>query len=270
MRKHKVKKLMALVFTIAALMVMNIVPVFAEGTELEGSGVKRPDGVTWEAVENYAISEDLAHPSDVDDGGKLQNGTYYFERNNKLYTLSQDELDKAIAGAKEKKQSGTTQKVQVELDDALNNIGVVADTKTAAASLKGFGKFISTIIGGIAIIITLGMALSSALDICYIAFPPLRNFCGDQLAMGESNAMVKQDKDGNLSLRWITDDAVAAVKTATIENGKNPFATYFKKRVWSYIILVILLYMLMSGNITILTNLALKAVEGILRVLGAL
>lgn len=270
MRKYRVKKLMALVFTIAALMIMNIVPVFAAGTSIESSGVQLPDGVTWGMVEQYAISSGLATESAIKDTSALSDGTFYFYSGSKLYTVNASQLSQAAAGAKENKQSGTTNKVQDDLDGALDNIGVKADVKTASESLTGFGQFISTVIGGIAILITLGMALSSAIDICYIAFPPLRNFCGDQLAMGESNAMVKKDKDGNLSLRWITDDAVAAVKTSTIENGKNPFATYFKKRVWSYIILVILLYMLMSGNITILTNLALKAVEGILKVLGAL
>ena len=84
------------------------------------------------------------------------------------------------------------------------------------------------------------------------------------------NLTYKKDNDGNLSLRWISDDAVAACKIATIESGKNKFAEYFKKRVWSYMILVILLFILLTGNITIFTNLALKAVNGVLKVIGAI
>ena len=253
---------------------LNISSVFAATLDLGDSLPDKLGGYNKDAVYAEIIKEKLATIKRASDLDGLQG--YSFNYGGKTYYVSNANWQKindnaeTIATTLSKQSGKDTDKIVSDMDDVITDMGVTPDTGTAATALSGFGKIISTVIGGLAIFITLCMALLSALDIVYIAFPPFRNFCGDQLEMGQNNAMVKKDNDGNLSLRWISDDAVAACKIATIESGKNKFAEYFKKRVWSYMILVILLFILLTGNITIFTNLALKAVNGVLKVIGAI
>lgn len=261
-----------LAFIIA--MMLNISSAFAATTDLttvlpDKLGGYNTDQILGEIVKNnYATRKSQSELEGLQGYSFTYGGKLYYVSSSQLAQINENAEN--IAKSLAKSSGKDTDKVVSDMNDVITDMGVTPDTGTAAEALSGFGKIISTVIGGIAIIITLGMALLSAFDIVYIAFPPFRNFCGDQLEMGQSNAMVKKDNDGNLSLRWISDDAVAACKIATLENGKNKFGVYFKKRVWSYMILVVLLFILLTGNITIFTNLALKAVNGVLKVIGAI
>ena len=255
-------------------MMLNISSVFASTQDLTDVLPDKLAGYDKNQVFGEIVKDKYAVRKSQSDLDSLSG--YSFTYGGKTYYVSSANLQKiaenadTIANSLAKSSGKDTDKIVSDMDDVITDMGVTPDTGTAATALSGFGNVISTVIGGIAIIITLGMALLSALDIVYIAFPPFRNFCGDQLEMGQSNAMVKKDNEGNISLRWISDDAVAACKIATIENGKNKFGVYFKKRIWSYMILVVLLFILLTGNITIFTNLALKAVNGVLKVIGAI
>ena len=147
------------------------------------------------------------------------------------------------------------------------NIG--ADTAGATALLSGFAPIISLVVGVIVVLVTMGMTLFTAFDIAYIAFPVFRNKCEEQ-KMNGTGYNVKKDSSGNVSLRFVTDDAQYAVSEGTIENGKSPWGIYFRKRIMSYVLLAIVLFILLTGNISLITNIALNIVSGIMNVLSGL
>lgn len=150
------------------------------------------------------------------------------------------------------------------------NLDINADTAGAGVMLSGLAPIINLALGIIATFIMFGMAISSSLDICYIAFPVFRNKCEDMKVSGNS-VMTKKGANGDTSLRWVTDDAQYAVNSTITEgNGKSPWAAYFKKRVAAYIFLTIIMFILLTGNITLITDIALKVVSGILNVLQSL
>ena len=185
-----------------------------------------------------------------------------------LYII--DGKDSALQSYIDKKAEAS--KIDDKLTDMTDGLGIEADTGTASKLLEGFLPVVSTALGFVVIFITTGMTIFSAFDLCYIAFPVFRNKCEDakQSAAangGRGNAMAK-NSGGETKLRFVTDDAVFAVSsTETAQTGKNPFLVYFGKRLISYIVLAILLFILLTGNITIFTDIAIKAVSGILEVI---
>lgn len=158
------------------------------------------------------------------------------------------------------------------VDDVSNitdGLHIGADTAGATAMLAGFTPLISLLIGIIVVLVTMGMTLFTAFDIAYIAFPVFRNKCEEQ-KMNGTGYNVKKDSNGNVSLRFVTDDAQYAVSEGTIENGKSPWGIYFRKRIMSYVLLAIVLFILLTGNISLITNIALNIVSGIMNVLSGL
>jgi hypothetical protein len=184
-------------------------------------------------------------------------GTYYYVKKGNESTLG---------GAIKDYNSANAQSVGNDLKDITGGLKIDADTTTATNALSGFVPIISTILGLMVILISIGMTIFSVFDLCYIAFPVFRNKCEEAKQSG-SGMMVSNKKgaDGETKLRLVSDDAQYAVTAAdTVQSGKNPFVIYFGKRLLSYIILAILLFILLTGNVTVFTDIALKVVSGIL------
>lgn len=172
----------------------------------------------------------------------LKDGTtLYYE------DVNSQKIDKLIRNL-QSSQNATT-----NVNDALTGLNISADTNTATQMLSGVTPIISTFLGLAVELITLFMTVFSAIDIVYIVFPATRNF------LENSNSKTK--------IQIVTDDAQYAVKSASIESGKTPMGTYFGRRVISYIILSIMLFIILTGNISLITNLALKVVSGLLEIL---
>lgn len=191
-----------------------------------------------------------------------------------LYYLASDEtaIEQAItnanttAAANAGTADDTLQKVS-NIDSAMK---ISADTDKAAVMFSGVTGAISLLIGIIVVLISLGMTIFSAFDLCYIAFPVFRGKCDEAKQNGGNNFMTKQGKGGESKLRWVTDEAQYAVIAAdTTQSGKNPFVIYFGKRLLSYIVLAVLLFILLSGNITIFTSLAIKIASGVMKVIAS-
>lgn len=188
------------------------------------------------------------------------NGTYYYWKS----------ADKAsIQGKISNVQANSPDKVADDVRDITGGLNISADTTTAANTLTGFTGVISTMLGIIVVLITVGMAVFSAFDLCYIAFPVFRNKCEEAKQSGQGiMASSKKTANGETKIRFVTDDAQYAVTAAdTVQSGKNPFVIYFGKRLISYIALSILVFILLTGNIDIFTRLAIKLVSGILNVI---
>lgn len=159
-----------------------------------------------------------------------------------------------------------------EIKEITDGLNISADTDSAVIALSGFAGFVSTALGILVILISIGMTIFSGLDICYIAFPVFRNKCDESKQAGGIMASSRVNKQtGETKLRFVSDDAQYSVVAADVmQTGKNPFVIYFGRRILSYVILAVLVYIIFTGRITIFTGLALKAVSGILQLMSAL
>ena len=190
----------------------------------------------------------------------LVDGTYYYWK-----SADTASVQGKIASAK----NNSADKVANDVNDITGGLNIEADTGTASRTLTGFTGVFNTLLGIIVVLITIGMALFSAFDLCYIAFPVFRNKCEEAKQSGQGiMASNKKGSNGETKIRFVSDDAQYAVTAAdTVQSGKNPFVIYFGKRLISYIVLAVLVFILLTGNIDIFTRLALKLVSGILDVI---
>lgn len=174
---------------------------------------------------------------------------------------------KSIASAIERYYSN--EKVSQKVNDLTSGFNIQADTESASKILSGFESIISLALGIITIVIILGTTVFTGFDIIYIAWPLFREKCEDAKVSGKKG-MTKRDRNGNTQLRWVTDDAQYAVRHGVLEEGQNPWILYLQKRVVTIVMLGVLLYILLSGNISVIVQLAIKVTKGIMDVLGNL
>ena len=190
--------------------------------------------------------------------------TYYYDANNAQTIIDAgNNLEKSAAA------SANNQAALDEFTQVTEGMGLQADIKTASGMMSGFYGVLRTLLGIIVVGASVGMTVYSGFDICYIAFPVFRNKCEDAKASG-GGMMVsgKKGSGGANKLRFVSDDVQDAVRASTTtQEGTNPFVIYFKKRLLSYLVLAILLFILLTGKITIFTDIALRLVSGILKII---
>lgn len=168
------------------------------------------------------------------------------------------------------KSKQDNQAIQGQISGLDSNLGeITPDMEWAAVTLRPFIPAVRYILGIMVTVITLGMTLLCAADISYILFPVFRGKCEDMKQKG--GALVdknRSNKSGQTRLKFISDEAEYAINAAeTVQTGKNPLVIYFGKRALSYIVLAIVLFILLTGNITIITDIAIKAASGILELI---
>ena len=241
------------------------------------------------SVSCFAINSFAYNSTDIIKyGGKATNSTtagsgeqvIRADDNGKYYLISDAnyaKLEKAVSkgetgdtGGSDGNKLADTGNDQVDkVKEATGDFNLKPDTETASTALEGFKPILSTFLGIVVVLITIGMTIFSAFDIAYIAFPVFRNKCEEAKQTGSGMmASKKQGKNGETKLRFVSDEAQYAVEAAdTIESGKNPFSIYFGKRVISYVLLSIILFILLTGNINLITNIAVRIVSGILELL---
>lgn len=224
-------------------------------SELQGVGGKKVASATAGTAGNTVLRSD-------------DTGIYYEVTPAQMSKLQKGASKPSGGGTGEalgEKGSENVDKVKEATDD----FNLEPDTETASKALDGFKPILSTFLGVLVVLITIGMTIFSAFDIAYIAFPVFRNKCEDAKQTGSGiMASKKQGKNGETKLRFVSDEAQYAVEAAdTIESGKNPFSIYFGKRIVSYVLLSIILFILLTGNINLITNIAVRIVSGILELL---
>lgn len=229
-------------------------------TAINDSGVSFSE--TW--LRSW-LTTDESKAQSLEDGGRQYNVTLGSSQG-VLYIVRGKTEEGLIEAVQKSVNNAATVDDVSTITDGLN---IGADTAGATALLSGFAPIISLVVGVIVVLVTMGMTLFTAFDIAYIAFPVFRNKCEEQ-KMNGTGYNVKKDSNGNVSLRFVTDDAQYAVSEGTIENGKSPWGIYFRKRIMSYILLAIVLFILLTGNISMITNIALNIVSGIMNVLSGL
>lgn len=182
-------------------------------------------------------------------------------------TASADADKEADKEADKDKDTGIgTDKGKEYVQSGIGSITVTPRIDQANKLMSGFQDILGIAVGLLAYIIVIGLPLFSALDIAYITIPVLRNFADEAKSQGKSS-MVKSDGKGGSKFRWISDEAVYAVKQGAMDEGKSALSIYFGKRVITYIVCAIVLYLLISGNINVVTNIAVNVVSGIMGVL---
>lgn len=229
-------------------------------TAINDSGVSFSE--TW--LRSW-LTTDESKAQSLEDGGRQYNITLGSSQG-VLYIVRGKTEEGLIEAVQKSVNNAATVDDVSTITDGLN---IGADTAGATALLSGFAPIISLVVGIIVVLVTMGMTLFTAFDIAYIAFPVFRNKCEEQ-KMNGTGYNVKKDSSGNVSLRFVTDDAQYAVSEGTIENGKSPWGIYFRKRIMSYVLLAIVLFILLTGNISLITNIALNIVSGIMNVLSGL
>lgn len=199
-------------------------------------------------------------------GGQVTITIQTKDKSSKDFIVTEEGYNKFVALGK---QIYDKQSVKHKVSSMGENFNVQADTEEAGNILGDFSPLISVGVGILAYAVAAGLTLFTALDMCYITMPIFREKC-DNMKQSGNGLMVKTDKRGETKLRWVTDEAQYAVEYCTIESGQNPYWVYFKKRVLAHIITAIILYILLTGNIQLLINIAINLVDGILDALATL
>lgn len=163
--------------------------------------------------------------------------------------------------------------VKSNIDKAKTNLRHVggefieADVSNARTTLGGVASLIKLFSGIIVYFAILGMTLFTGFDLLYITMPAFREILGEEVAKG-NKVVAKQGKDGEMKMRWVTDEAVFCVQNAaTLESGKSPLATYLGKRAFSFVAVMIIIFILLTGNINLIADVALNFISGIINVL---
>lgn len=147
----------------------------------------------------------------------------------------------------------------------LGQAGVNPDTGTAMGLLSGIMPGLNVVLGLMVVAISIGMTVFSALDIIYLAFPAFRLMVDNSIEQGGKGT--RTTKDGTVTSRWVTQDAILAAQDAENTNG-SPWGPYFKRRVLAYVFLAIILFILLTGNIFSITTLVTNALQGLFNSLG--
>lgn len=180
--------------------------------------------------------------------------TYYWDANMEANIVAEANRLAKVGAAKEKDKQAVE-----NFSNVTDGFNIAADVQTAGHTLSGFAGVVRAFLGLIVIIASLGMTVFTGLDILYIVFPVWRAKCEES-----------KEKNGG-KLKFVTDDAQYAVTAAeTVQSGKNPLIIYLSKRVISMIVLGILLFILLTGRITVFTDIALRLVSGILDVIQSI
>lgn len=271
MRLNRSRAIKIIFLSYIMLMTMLVGTVLAEGED-------------YSDVESYIVDK-----AEVDENGDIQYSStvndilnmYPYDEmaeGNKTLTVSVDDKTEILQlspEAYEKLQgmadrSQDTARVQSKLNDMNTDFDISADMETAGDSLSGLRQPVSWAVGIIVYLVVLGMVLYTALDICYISMPAFRNKADEAVQRGGNMVSRVDNKTGEASHRWITQDAQYAVQQATLDSGKSPYGIYLGKRIWSYIMLAVVIYILLTGNLSLIINIVIKIISGLMGVLSGL
>lgn len=254
---HRVTCMVLLIMMFSSMMCLSAFAI----TPTQDEQDYLAEHITDNWVKNYLATE---KPTGVKSPERITiGGDEYYLVNGK----SSDDLYNYVS--MKVKSNNVTDKTQDITSGGSGGIKIEANTGEASNMLSGFVPVVNIILGVVTVGITLGLALYTAFDICYIVFPVFRNKCEDDKVNGNGR-MVKTSNNGETKLRWVSDEAQYVVRNCSIESGKSPLSSYLTKRIGAYVGVTIVLFILLTGNISIITNIVLKFVSGIVDVLQGL
>ena len=157
-------------------------------------------------------------------------------------------------------------------DSMLVDIRIAADTAEARNMLSGLERIIALLVGVLAYIVVIVIPLFTAIDICYITIPGFRKKSEDFRNSGTrmGNMANSSTKDGGSKFRFVTDEAIYAIENHSLADGKSALSVYFGKRIWAIVLLAIVLFILIGGQMNVIVRIAINIVSGFMNVLGGL
>lgn len=262
---------------IMAIIMVTVTPMMAFAandaySQYVDAGQFSGDALTDEVVESFLQGAETdgsyATKSQINDVKKLM-VTETGERTDSFASCSPESKLKVKVKIN---KIATDTSVGKKVDNMGGYFDLTADMDAGAAALSGFIEPIRALTGMLLWAVCLGMTLFSVLDICYITIPAFRNKCNDAKS---SHSALSADMHNNPSgqqtkFRFVTDEAVIAVTEGAIGSGKQPLFIYLRKRVLAYVALGIVIYILFTGNIGLIVDIAINVVSGIMELLGQL
>lgn len=155
-----------------------------------------------------------------------------------------------------------------EINKITDNMGIKADVDGASKYTTGVVPVVNQLLGFMVIIITLLMFLLTSVDILFIELPPFQESVVKNAENG--GIMYSNSAKKGMGIRFITREAQYAVKTCTVESGKNPLIVYGGKRLMGHLVLTALIITLLSGNLNVFTNIAARLIGGVINVISGL
>lgn len=263
------KKIKTLIVASMMTLAMTISAFAATSSQLESSATAAVNaGAGTSAVLTIITNNCVTDQSQLTVEGSDKiisfefNGVKYYllaSESNDLKT----ELDEAAESSENiiASQKSDAQSASEKLHTGLSNFDIEADLDKATIALSGFKDIISLLMGIGATVAILGLGLFTACDVCYLSIPVLHSKM-DSAGSG-GGKMASQSKEGGTKFALITDDAVFAYNKAN-EEQKQPWGLYLKRRSITFFMMAIVIYILMTGQITILVDLALNLTSGII------
>lgn len=223
----------------------EVLQTYGPGTEYEDK-----------SIEKKYLSEDFSIASGFTESVSIEGNNYWYnpEDEEEIIKLG-NKLDRKVKYAQNNKDTMRA------FNDATNDQTIHADTKGSYEIIEGFINILSVGFGIIVVLISVGITTLTAIDIAFISLPLFRAEL--------SSRKLFQTTDGSNKIRFVSDDAQYAVLASeTNKSELNPLIIYFKNRLFTYMVLAVLLFILLTGKITLLAQLALKLVAGILDIIG--
>ena len=164
------------------------------------------------------------------------------------------------------RQTVTTHFQRQQVRSGINTISIdfnlAADVEAAGVALSGFIDLLSFLVGIIAMLVVAGASFFTAVDILFLTFPPFRGFIEEKTG-GKDN----QYKLGGI--RMVSDEAIIAMKRSDIGNMdtdkfQGALGVYLKERIWAFILIAIVIYILLTGNIDLIVGAILNFISGII------
>jgi hypothetical protein len=284
-----IKRFMALI-TVCLIVMCSALPVFADNStssSTSSTSSNSSQDVINESTKTVNIDNDTnlvaaygdsferlgktGSTEQSDEGKKGLN--YKIVVNNKTYYVAKSAYDSAVQRVKSY-QSNTSAAddddvaaAKEQVKGMTNNLNMGADVGTASLILSGIEPFITTVLGIMVYIVTAGMTIFTVCDLCYIYIPAFREKTSEMAQSGNAVMSKTSKETGESKFRFVTDEALYAVQSCSVETGKHPASVWIKKRVWAYILLGLAIFILLTGNITLIVNIVLNVVGGVVSAL---
>lgn len=275
----KVNKTVKTLLITGCLSAMLCSTAFAATSQELGDAISK-SGVTVTGEMAYGVGgkTDGNQGTDQDVTVKTSDGQTYYMTSAQADALKsqvekQAQANQAAADAQ--KTSTTDVKNQISGDaSVINNTFGKANLEAAGTALSGFSGWIQLMTGILATLAIIGTTLFTAVDVCYLAFPVMQGKMNEVANNGGS--MSGTTRNGEAKFKLVTDDAVEAYQEAhggggvngQGGGGGNQWVIYLKKRAFAFIFLAIIIFILLTGKISFIIEIALKAVDGIIQQLG--
>lgn len=271
----KFKNILSIMLVLTLAVLVNVTQV-AYATEIEEVKYESADEVQEEDItkhfENVSKNQKKSMLEIAQEGTEqLVEGytTYQVTLGENTYTMNSTYLNKLKNVVYNAYQSEQVRKDIASL--TTDGLTLKADLTKAGETVSGFNDFLGWVIGLAAYLAIMSMGLFTACDILYMTVPLFRSKVTEKAQTGNGPLAARTDsKTGESKPPLVTDDAIYAVSVCTIENGKTPFLVYLKRRMVAWVLCAIVIYMLLTGNMAMIVDIALNLVEGFLRVIESL